>query len=173
MQVGTVRSLVATCGAKELLEQLGTRTVCLDIQSLQRSQVVRLGRLGLHLMQSWELHLGRGEQSAPVLEVVAVLHSHLLFLETVQKMRQGVEAQLLYLLLQLPIGELWFPSSGSKVVAWWHSVVVEVIADHRVLVGRLLDVANVFPSLPLGEVPIAEAVVVQMRLLEVLLRVLL
>lgn len=135
VQVGAVRSLIAACGAEELLEQLGTRsTVCLGIQSLQRRQVGRLGRLGLHLMQSWELHLGRGEQSAPVLEVVAVLHSHLLFLETVQKMRQGVEAQLLYLLLQLPIGELRLPSSGRKVVTWRHSVVVEVIADHCVLV---------------------------------------
>lgn len=173
VHIGTLRSLVVARGAEELMEQLGARGTVSVAESLQCAQLGRLGRLAVHLLQSWQLHLSGSEQPAPVLEVVAVLHQHFLFLEAVEQLRQGVKAELLYLLLQLPVGELWLASGGSEVVARWHSLVVEVVADHGILVRGLLHVGTVFPPLPLGKVAVAYAVVFQMRLLQVLLRVLL
>lgn len=82
------------------MDQMGAwGPICLDVQPLHRILLGRLSRLGLRLVQSWKLHLSGGEQPAPVLEVVAVLNQHFLFLKAVEKMWERVEAQLLYLLL--------------------------------------------------------------------------
>lgn len=169
-----LRSLEHVAGAEELMDQLGARScIGLKVRTLQPVQVVRMSKLTIRLVQSRKLQLSAGKYPAPVWLVVATLHQDLLFLKAIQKIRERIKAKLLYLLLQLPIAELGLGSRRSKVVAGWHSIVVEVVDNHRILVGGLLNVGAVFPPLPLGEMTVAEAEVVQLHLLEVLLRVLL